>query len=155
MLQIDKLARVQANATITGTYTAAGNDTLTIGPATAQPGLAIAKLVVNGTDWLAEIAHRANISPSTDLDFRLYPTDLKEGNQRAFRAVIQDMDALVDAGTPTCITWQQTVDFYQKGGLPLDEFVLEFGDDGVATAVKSAALGTVFGRRSNFDLSSR
>lgn len=147
MLQIDKLAREHANATIAGTYTAAGNSTLSIGPATAQPGVAIAKLVVNGTDWLARIAERANIVPSTDLDFRLYPTDLKEGNKKAFRAVIQDIDALVDAGTPTCISWQQTVDSFQKGGLPLDEFVFEFGDDGVATAVKSVALGTVFGGR--------
>lgn len=62
------------------------------------------KLVVNGTDWLTQIAQWANIVPSSDLDLRLYPTDLKQGNQRAFRAVIQDMDALADAGTPTCIT---------------------------------------------------
>ena len=80
------------------------------------------------------------------MDFRLYPTDLQTGSKRAYRAVVQDRDALVDAGTPTCISWQQTVDVFQKGGLPLDEFVLEMGDGGENVTVDAPALGVVFKR---------
>jgi hypothetical protein len=146
LLQIDKLARAQANATITGTYTTPNNSTLVIGPATSDPGLAIVELNVNGTDWLAQVAQRAGIDPVSEIDFRLYPTGLESGNKRAFRAVVQDKNALVDAGTPTCISWQQTVDFFQRDGLPLDEFVLENGADGEAVAVEAPALGMVFQR---------
>lgn len=99
---------------------------------------------VNGTDWLAQIAQGAAVDPASDLDFRLYPTDLEAGGKRAFRAVVQDKDALVDAGTPTCISWQQTVDVFQREGLPLDEFVLEMGDGGEFVTVEAPALGVVF-----------
>lgn len=101
---------------------------------------------VNGIDWLAQIAQRAAINPASDLDFRLYPTDLETGSKRAFRAVVQDKDALVDAGTPTCISWQQTVDVFQREGLPLDEFVLEMGDGGEVVTVEAPALGMLFKR---------
>lgn len=101
---------------------------------------------VNGTDWLARIAQRAAIDPVSDLDFRLYPTDLEAGSKRAFRAVVQDKDALVDAGTPTCISWQQTVDVFQREGLPLDEFVLKTGNGGEVVTVEAPALGMVFKR---------
>jgi hypothetical protein len=147
LLQVDKLARAQANATIAGTYTADNKSTLVIGPATADPGLAIVELNVNGTDWLAQIAKGAGINPAFDVDFRLYPTGLETGNKRAFRAVIRDKDALVDAGTPTCISWQQTVDVFHKGELPLDEFVLEMGDSGETVAAEAPALGVTFKRR--------
>jgi hypothetical protein len=146
LLQVDKLARAQANATIAGTYTADNNSTLIIGPATSNPGLAIIELRVNGTDWLAHIAQLANIKPTDDIDFRLYPTSLEEDNKRAFRAIIQDMDALADAGTPTCISWQQTVDIFERGGLPLDRFVLVTDGGGEVVAVEAAALGVVFSR---------
>jgi hypothetical protein len=146
LLQVDKLARAQANATIAGTYTADNNSTLVIGPATSDPGLAIIELRVNGTDWLVQIARRANIEPAKDIDFRLYPTDLEEDNKRAFRAIVQDMDALADAGTPTCISWQQTVDVFERGGLPLDRFVFVMDDRGEVVAVETEALGVVFER---------
>jgi hypothetical protein len=103
-------------------------------------------LKVNGTDWLAQIAQLAGIEPASDLDFRLYPTDLENGNKRAFRAVVQDKDALVDASTPTCISWQQTVDVFERNRLPLDEFVLKTGDGGQVVAVEAPALGIVFER---------
>jgi hypothetical protein len=95
---------------------------------------------------LARIARRAAVDPASDIDFRLYPTDLQAGSKRAFRAVVQDKDALVDAGTPTCISWQQTVDAFHEGGLPLDEFLLETGDGGEVVAVEAPALGMTFKR---------
>jgi hypothetical protein len=146
LFQVDKLARAQANATIAGTYTADNNSSLIVGPATSDPGLAVVELRVNGTDWLAQIARRANIEPAKDIDFRLYPTNLGEDNKRAFQAVIQDMNALSDAGAPTCISWQQTVDVFERGGLPLDRFVFVMDDRGVVVAVESAALGVIFKR---------
>ena len=117
------MARTQASSIIAGTYNADNNSIIVIGPATVDPGLDITQLRVNGTDWLAQIAQRAAIDYASDIDFRLYPTDLETGSKRAFRAVVQDKDALVDAGTPTCISWQQMVDVFQRDGLPLDEFV--------------------------------
>lgn len=102
---------------------------------------------VNGTDWLARIAEAARIDPASDLDFGLYPTGLETGRKRAFRAVVQDRDALVDAGTPTFISWQQTVDVFQRAGRPLDEFVLEMGDGGEVVAVETLAFGVIFKRR--------
>ena len=144
LLQIDKLARTQANGTIAGTYTADNNSTLVIGPATADPGLAIIHLIVNGTNWLAQIAQRAAIDPASDIDLRLHPTDLEAGSKKAFRAVVQDKDALVDAGTPTCIGWQQTIDLLQREGLPLDGLVLETSDGGEFVTVEAPALGILF-----------
>lgn len=138
------MARTQASGIIAGTYNADNNSTIVIGPATADPGLAITQLQVNGTDWLTQIAQRAAIDYASDIDFRLYPTDLETGSKRAFRAVVQDKDALADAGTPTCISWQQTVDVFQRDGLPLDEFVLELGDGGEVVTVEAPALGMVF-----------
>lgn len=144
LLELDKLGRTQANATIAGEYKGAQNSRLTIGPATSAPGLAITSLSVNGSDWLSRIAQKSGIDVS-NLDFRLYPTGLEDRYKRAFRAVIQDMDALVDAGTPTCISWQ-TVDGLQKNGLPLDEFVFELEGGVDAAAVEIPALGIVLDR---------
>ena len=42
-----------------------------------------------------------------DLDFRIYPTNVKTESQHQFVAVFQDRSALIDMGTPTCITWQE------------------------------------------------
>jgi hypothetical protein len=66
----------------------------------------------------------------------LYLTSLEKGNRRAFRAVIQDMDAFADAGTPTCISWQQTVDVFERGDLPLDRLLLVTCDVGGVIAVE-------------------
>ena len=146
LLQIDKLGRTQANGTIAGTYTADNNNTLVIGPSTADPGLAIIHLIVNGTNWLAHIAQRAAIDPASDIDLRLYSTDLEAGSKRAFRAMVQDKNALVDAGTPTYISWRQTVDVFQREGPPLDEFVSKMGDGGEVVTVEAPALGILFKR---------
>ncbi|KAK5094148.1 hypothetical protein LTR70_004280 [Exophiala xenobiotica] len=66
----------------------------------------------------------------------------------AFRAVFQDTAAPVDAGTPTCNTWEDGVDKLVYNGLALDEFVfeLEKGGDGVAIVVTIPALGLTMQR---------
>ncbi len=79
------------------------------------------------------------------MDFRLYPTNHKEetstGSRMAFRAVFQDVDAPLDAGTPTCVTWMVGVDSLVYNGLALDEFVFGIDKDGRAGSVEVLALG--------------
>lgn len=152
LLEIQKLAYASANVTVVGTYTAssgAGDSKLRINSTDDWPGLAVASLTLDETDWLAEIAQQAAIKPD-DLDFRIYPTNLEDytstGKQQAFRAVIQDESALVDAGTPTCISWR-TVDELQRAELPLDRLIFDFDKKGVATAVSFPALGMGFKRQ--------
>lgn len=164
MPQIDRLARAQANVTLAGSYTATNEDNTTSHltlTSSEFPGLKITTVEVNNTNYLDIIAKKANISKPSDLDFRLYPTNLEtesiqdtsSGNEdhdktkhRAFCAVTQDMSALADAGTPTCDSWQ-TVDVWEREGLPLDEFVFELREeDGIAVAVRAVGLGVVFKR---------
>jgi hypothetical protein len=155
MLQIDTLARAQANTSLAGSYTSTNKDTnltshLTLTTTPAHPGLKITTLLTNATNHLPLIARKAHIANPPDLDLRLYPTALeaesKDGKKmkmRAFRAVAQDMSALVDAGTPTCDTWRTSVDVL--GGE--DEFVFVFGEEeGVAVAVRAVGLGVEFRR---------
>lgn len=103
----------------------------------------------NGTkDVHAAYAEMAGI-PAATLDFRLYPTNLKDtvttgsGNatRLAFRAVFQDVDAPVDAGTPTCVTWEDGVDKLVWNRIALDEFVFELDTEGGAVGVSVPALG--------------
>ena len=68
------------------------------------PGLVVDKLRINGTDMRKQIARAAGIKLKY-LDLRIYPTNVVNGNLRQFVSVVQDMSALADAGTPTCITW--------------------------------------------------
>jgi hypothetical protein len=166
MLQIDSLARSQANITLTGSYASTTNNNnnnnnnltsrLTLTSSPKLPGLKIKTLLVNNTDYLPIIAPKAHIANASDLDFRLYPTDLesksekngKEMKTRVFRAVAQDMSALADAGTPTCDSWRTSVDVLEeRDGLPLDEFVFVLReDDGVAVGVRAVGLGVEFER---------
>jgi len=160
MLQIDSLARSQANITLAGSYMVPNKDNttsrLTLTSSPKFPGLKITTILVNSTDYLPMIAQKAKIANPSDLDFRFYPTDLesksekngKEMKTRAFRAIAQDMSALADAGTPTCETWRTSVDVLgERDGLPLDEFIFVLREeDGVAVAVRAVGLGVEFER---------
>jgi hypothetical protein len=161
MLQIDTLARTQANTSLAGTYTSTNIITnketntnltshLTLTSTPSHPGLKITTLLINATDHLLIVARKAHISNPSDLDLRLYPTALESGSKggekmgmRAFRAVAQDMSALADAGTPTCESWRTLVDVLGEG---LDEFTFVFGEEGVAVAVRAVGLGVEFWR---------
>ena len=157
MLQIDTLARSQANTSLAGSYASTKDNItslLTLSSAPKLPGLKITTLLVNNTDYLPIIAQKAHIANPSDLDLRLYPTDLQSESEndketiRAFRAAAQDMSALADAGTPTCETWRTSVDVLgEKGGLPLDEFVFVLRErDGFAVSARALGLGVEFER---------
>ncbi|KAH8660159.1 beta-lactamase/transpeptidase-like protein [Xylariales sp. PMI_506] len=68
------------------------------------PGLVVTDLQMNGTDLREAVASAAGIELD-NLDFKLYPSNVHNGNKHQFVAVFQDRNAPVDAGTPTCITW--------------------------------------------------
>lgn len=63
-----------------------------------------------------------------------------------FQGVIQDKSALVDAGTPTCISWQ-TVGEIELNGSAVDRFILSFGESGAVEEVDWVAGGVTFWSR--------
>jgi hypothetical protein len=65
-----------------------------------------------------------------DLDFRIYPTNVQDGNCHQFIAVFQDRSAPIDMGTPTCITWQEI------GAGAEISFVFTLGRDGEVIGVE-------------------
>ncbi|KAF4959261.1 hypothetical protein FSARC_10777 [Fusarium sarcochroum] len=69
-------------------------------------GLEVQKLVIEGVNIKSQTAQKLGIQ-AKDLDFRVYPTNVRDENRHQFVAVFQDRSALIDAGTPTCITWQE------------------------------------------------
>ncbi|QPC70498.1 hypothetical protein HYE68_001250 [Fusarium pseudograminearum] len=69
-------------------------------------GLVVQKLVIDGVNVKERTAQKLGIK-SSDLDFRVYPTNVKDETNHQFVAVFQDRSALIDQGTPTCITWQE------------------------------------------------
>ncbi|KAF4344200.1 hypothetical protein FBEOM_1794 [Fusarium beomiforme] len=69
-------------------------------------GLEVQKLVVGGVDIKMKTAQRLGIQ-ADDLDFRIYPTNVRDKSRHQFIAVFQDKSASIDMGTPTCITWQE------------------------------------------------
>lgn len=60
--------------------------------------------------------------------------------------LLNDYIVANDAGTPNCISWQQTVDVSRREELPLNEFLLEMGDGGENVGVEAPALGVIFKR---------
>jgi hypothetical protein len=69
-------------------------------------GLVVQELVIDGVSIKDHTAQKLGIK-TKDLDFRLYPTNVKDEKQHQFIAVFQDRTALIDMGTPTCISWQE------------------------------------------------
>ncbi|KAK5235892.1 hypothetical protein LTR47_003367 [Exophiala xenobiotica] len=139
---LEKAAISQAGSIYSGQYTS--NQiaaSLIIEKPDGMPGLSLSNFTVGSTDMREELATAAGISP-TALSIRLYPTDLIEktasgGTRIAFRAVLQDENAAIDAGTPTCITWL-SVDTLNYNGIPLDLII--FNDDEGKTSVEIPAL---------------
>ncbi|KAK4897614.1 hypothetical protein LTR27_004760 [Elasticomyces elasticus] len=126
---LDKLARAQANDNLAGTFTRPGEN-ITVQLTGDDAGLAVTELFNGDRDVLGTLAHDAGIASVKNLDLRIYPKNRMEWlggwTSQSFQGVLQDKSALVDAGTPTCISWKTI------GLLPLKEFVFEISGDGKA-----------------------
>lgn len=109
------------------------------------PGLSVEALVHDGVDMRVAYANSMSIGPS-DLDFRLYPTNLREtstsGFRVAFRAIFQDRGAFEDSGTPTCETWRNA-DAKYNGTVPLDLFIFDHDSNGEVVKMQIPALQAV------------
>ena len=142
-------AYLSAKQNFGGSYTS-NNDQVTIAVNDSLPGMAFTSLTVNGTDIKARYAQLLDINPNA-FSFTLYPTNLQtaagdDGHSRvAFRAVFQDEDALVDAGTPTCVSWQD-VDTLTSGTRALDLVVFTVDEDGRAVSLEVPALSLTMAR---------
>lgn len=152
LLAVDAVGRAQAKQELAGTYRGTANSSILVSETGEEdPGLAVERFVVEGVDWRARLAVLSGVADAADLDFRLYPTNLREVGEggavrQVFRAVFQDKSAPVDQGTPTCVTWMD-VDSLKWKGKALDTFVFEVGGKGNATSITVPAFGVELWRR--------
>ncbi|KAK5049464.1 hypothetical protein LTR84_004393 [Exophiala bonariae] len=140
---LEKAAIVQAGKNYAGSYSfsssdASQNATMVIAKPDGMAGLSLANLTRGNEDLRASLARSLGVDPST-FSIRLYPTNSKPRmsggrTQMAFRAVFQDEDALVDGGTPTCITWE-AVDGVNYDGKARDLLIFTLNEDGAAESV--------------------
>ncbi|KAL1642897.1 hypothetical protein SLS58_005138 [Diplodia intermedia] len=84
LLAVAALGRKQAGALLAGEYRCAdaananSSSSLVLGETgDADPGLAVESFVVDGADWRARTAALMAVERPADLDFRLYPTNLR------------------------------------------------------------------------------
>jgi hypothetical protein len=145
---LEKTAIQQASLNYAGNYTSGGSKLLIT--VDGLSGLSLTNWTSGSTDIRSAFAELNSLPPAT-LDFRLYPTKLMvktaRGSRVAFRAVLQDKSAPIDAGTPTCITWMGNVDKFVYNGLSLDEFVFELDEKGLAIGLDVPALNTTVKRK--------
>ncbi|KAE8371318.1 beta-lactamase/transpeptidase-like protein [Aspergillus bertholletiae] len=147
-----KTAVTQAGARFGGAYTASSglNSSITVS-VDRLPGMFIDRFVSNGTDFRETLASLIEIDDPKALSIRLYPTGLVSktesgGSRVAFRAVLQDMNELADAGTPTCVSWMD-VDRFTYRGRTVDSFVFEMDGDGNAVGVEVPGLELQLSRK--------
>jgi CubicO group peptidase (beta-lactamase class C family) len=138
---VEKAAIVNANAYFAGTFTS-GNSSLTIAPTkNTTPGLALTKFISGSVDMFEIYANMSGIAKE-NLSIRLYPTNFEEetakGSRVGFRAIIQDISAFADAGTPTCDTWR-SVDELQLNSVGIDQFVFEINSEDGEVYVEAVA----------------
>ncbi|KEF54903.1 uncharacterized protein A1O9_09346 [Exophiala aquamarina CBS 119918] len=138
---LEKAAISQAAVRYAGVYSSnETNASLVMDKPDGIPGLSLTNFTVGDMNIRREIAVALNIAPAA-LSIRLYPSNVAEDTETGvfiFRAVFQDTDAPIDAGTPTCITWL-TVDALNLNGKPLDLFIFTL-EKGKVTGVQIPAL---------------
>lgn len=135
---LQEVGQAQAHINTAGSYTSLNNlTTLVLIANDGMPGLAVTEFYTNGLDLRVLYASFSDIEPG-NISLRLYPTNLGQGNVRSFRSVLQNT-SVVDDGS-NCMTWSN-VDSPTCGGIALDEFLLNFGDDAGVESIKMAALG--------------
>ena len=144
---MEKVAMHQAAHNYAGNYTT--NDFKLQIRMDGLSGLSLTNWTRGAQDIRAGFADLNSIAPAT-ADFRLYPTNLinisEKGSKQAFRAVLQDMSAPIDAGTPTCISWMANVDKFIYNGASLDEFVFELDQSGAAVSLEIPAFNVTLKR---------
>ncbi|KAK8067253.1 beta-lactamase-like 1 [Apiospora hydei] len=151
---LEEAARLEADATYSGTYSANSsaslNSTIVLSTESGRPGLGIDRWVSNGTD-MVPVAIRYTLNYNvTGPSLRLYPTGLEKRNDDgsrkvAFKAMIQDRgatDHAADMFSTNCGTWVgQTTAVYAS--MPLDQFVFHIDDGGGVKSIESLALRAV------------
>jgi hypothetical protein len=156
---LEKAAIVQAGRNFAGGYstpntTSEQAGTMVIDAPDGLAGLSIANLTRNGENIRAQIAESLGVT-NERLSFRIFPSNVKtkaaDGWTRmAFRAVFQDTGALVDGGTPTCISWEM-LDGLRVDGKALDRLVFTIDGEGKAVGVEYPAWGLELERAAGSD----
>lgn len=152
---LDQAGKEHANKIFSGTYSLTSssssssgshiNSSITI-TTDGGPGLKVDRWISNSTDicTLIPLALGSQVSNSTDVSIRLYPTGLNNGNSSrvSFRAVVIQSPSSDGIGpfTRACSTWA-TADIANYGKVGVDEFVFELdGKTGEAVSVSPRAL---------------
>lgn len=125
---LQKVAAAEMGARYAGLFKNGSGDVLILN--VTGPGLEVIKMSSDGKDEKQYVADALGIKEGS-LDFRLYPTNVRTVNRHQYVAVFQDKDAPVDAGTPTCITWQ---DVGSLNSAP-SKFEFEFDGNVIAQSV--------------------
>ncbi|KAI3333500.1 beta-lactamase/transpeptidase-like protein [Ustulina deusta] len=146
------IARVQANATYSGTYeSATANSSLTISVEAARPGLGVGPWISNGVNMMGlAVALAQNISrdswDNVRPSVRLYPSGLWDalpggGRRVGFKATFEDIGApgVANPYTTDCATWVRVAGV-AYGSQPLDEFIFDVDGNGTVVAVENSAL---------------
>jgi hypothetical protein len=150
---LERAAIVQAGRNYAGEYSTSDAEakvrgTMVIDAPEGLAGLSITNLTRNGVNLRAQIAKSLGIT-NERLSFRIFPTNVKtktaDGAGTAFRAVFQDMEALMDGGTPTCISWEM-IDGLRVDGKALDRLVFTVDGEGRAVGVEYPAWGLEMGK---------
>ncbi|KAJ6783511.1 hypothetical protein PWT90_02042 [Aphanocladium album] len=125
---LQKAAVGEMAARYTGLFKSESGDMLLLN--VTGPGLEVIKMSEDGKNQKQNVANASGIKESS-LDFRLYPTNVRTAERHQYVAVFQDRDAPVDAGTPTCITWQ---DVGSLTSVP-SKFIFELNEKGMTVSV--------------------
>jgi CubicO group peptidase (beta-lactamase class C family) len=142
---LDEAARVQADNTFTGTYTASNglNSTVKLTTAPGIPGLSIEEWISNGTDLRSALLGLRSASFGDPGWFQMYPTNIvsRDGKQISWRSTTL---SLPDTGSPfdACPSWV-SIDRPNYGIYGVDDFVFHLGEDGKAWGLEPKALKIV------------
>lgn len=135
---LDEVARLQADAAFSGTYTASKglNSSVKLTTTSGIPGLSITEWVSNGTDMRLKFI----LDPEW---FQMYPTNILSKNGKEFSWRSSDF-TVPDTGSPfeACPSWG-AIDRPTYGVYGLDEFVFHLGEDGKAWGIEPKALKIV------------
>ncbi|KAH7075050.1 beta-lactamase/transpeptidase-like protein [Paraphoma chrysanthemicola] len=138
---LDEVGRQNANATISGTYTATGslNSSVTISSSPNNPGLSLDRWISNGTDMLMEL------DPSA-AGMRLYPSNVDAGNSSlsAWKAEVNKKNT---GPYGTCTGWFN-IGRPEYGRYSLDDWVFTLASNGKAESLAIKAMKVVLNRSS-------